>query len=78
VETVAIQPEFKPGLFEAKAGVATPSGKAIRLVNENAQFVIRGVLVEAEPENTKVDVEADMKAGEKAGVKANVNRSGEK
>jgi len=48
VETIAIQPEFKPGPFEASVGVATPSGQAIRLVNENAQFKVRGVLVAAE------------------------------
>jgi YbbR domain-containing protein len=48
VETVAIQPEFKPGLFEARVSLATPSGKAIRLVNESAQVLVRGVLVETE------------------------------
>ncbi len=48
VETIAIHPEFKAGPFEAKTGVATPTGKAIRLVNENAQFMVRGVLVAAE------------------------------
>ena len=59
VETVAIQPEFKLGAFEAKVGVASPSGKAIRLVNENAQFVVRGTLVEA-------DMKEEMKGvGEK-------------
>lgn len=45
VETVAIQPEFKQGPFEAKAGVASLTGKAIRLVNVKAQFLIRGTLV---------------------------------
>jgi YbbR domain-containing protein len=45
VETIAIQPEFKAGPFETKVGVATPSGQAIRLVNDNAQFVVRGMLV---------------------------------
>jgi len=45
VETIAIQPEFKPGAFEAKVGVATPTGKAIRLANDKTQFTVRGVLV---------------------------------
>jgi len=48
VETIAIQPEFKPGLFEATVGLATPSGQAIRLVNENMQFKVRGTLVAAD------------------------------
>lgn len=58
VETIAIQPEFKQGPFEAKVGVATPSGQAIRLVKENAQFVVRGTLVEADTENAKADMKA--------------------
>jgi len=58
VETVAIQPEFKLGAFEAAVGVATPSGKAIRLVNENAQFTVRGTLVEVELQGEKVDMKA--------------------
>ena len=62
VETVAIQPEFKLGAFEAKVGVATPSGKAIRLVNENARFIVRGTLVEVGLQGEKVDMKA---AGEK-------------
>ena len=45
VETTAIQPEFKAGPFEAVVGVASPTGKAIRLVNENAKFRVRGTLV---------------------------------
>jgi YbbR domain-containing protein len=45
VETTAIQPEFKAGPFEAVVGVASPTGKAIRLVNENAKFRIKGILV---------------------------------
>lgn len=45
VETIAIQPEYKPGLFEAKVGVASLTGKAIRLVNDKAQFLVRGTLV---------------------------------
>ena len=45
VETTAIQPEFKAGPFEAVVGVASPTGKAIRLVNENAKFRVRGILV---------------------------------
>jgi len=40
VETIAIQPEFKEGAFEAKVGVASLSGKAIRLVNDKAQFLV--------------------------------------
>jgi len=45
VETTAIQPEFKAGPFEAVVGVASPTGKAIRLVNENTKFRVRGILV---------------------------------
>jgi len=45
VETIAIQPEFKVGAFEAVVGIASPTGKAIRLVNENVKFKVRGVLV---------------------------------
>ncbi len=45
VETIAIQPEFKAGPFEVVVGVASPTGKAIRLVNENAKFRVKGILV---------------------------------
>ena len=45
VETTAIQPEFKAGPFEAVVGVASPTGKAIRLVNENVKLRVRGTLV---------------------------------
>jgi len=45
VETIAIHPEFKEGPFEVKVGVASLTGKAIRLVNEKAQFLVRGTLV---------------------------------
>ena len=45
VETTAIQPEFKAGPFEMVVGVASPTGKAIRLVDENAKFRVRGILV---------------------------------
>lgn len=45
VETTAIQPEFKAGPFEAVVGVASPTGKAIRLVNGNTKFRVRGILV---------------------------------
>jgi len=48
VETIAIQPEFKEGEFEAKVGVASLTGKAIRLVNEKAQFLVRGTLVKSD------------------------------
>ncbi|MDT8376482.1 MAG: CdaR family protein [Mariprofundaceae bacterium] len=48
VETTAIQPEFKAGPFEAVVGVASPTGKAIRLVDGNAKFRVRGVLVHQE------------------------------
>lgn len=47
VETIAIQPEFKEGAFEAKVGVASPTGKGIRLVDAKAQFTVRGTLVPA-------------------------------
>jgi len=45
VETTAVQPEFKPGPFEVVVGVASPTGKAIRLVNDKAKFRVKGVLV---------------------------------
>ena len=53
VETTAIQPEFKAGPFEAVVGVASPTGKAIRLVNEKSKFTVRGILV---PQDTNPDV----------------------
>ncbi|MDX8403775.1 MAG: hypothetical protein R8K54_05140, partial [Mariprofundaceae bacterium] len=59
VETTAIQPEFKPGPFEAVVGVASPTGKAIRLVNEKAKFTVKGVLT-----RQNVD-EAVVKEGKK-------------
>ncbi len=52
VETIAIQPEFKAGPFEVVVGVASPTGKAIRLVNENAKFRVKGILVHRD-ENPK-------------------------
>jgi len=45
VETIAIQPDIRPGQFEAKIGIASPTGKAIRLVNENVRITVRGILV---------------------------------
>lgn len=44
VETTAIQPEFKPGPFVAVVGVASPTGKAIRLVNDKVKITVKGIL----------------------------------
>lgn len=57
VETTAIQPEFKPGPFEAVVGVASPTGKAIRLVNEKAQFTVRGILIHQNMDEAAVNGE---------------------
>jgi len=53
VETIAIQPEFKEGAFEAKVGVASPTGKGIRLVDAKAQFTVRGTLVKTMKQGVK-------------------------
>lgn len=45
VETTAVHPEAKVGLFEMKVGVESPAGKAIRLVDSNVRFVVRGRLL---------------------------------
>ncbi len=44
VSTTAVHPDAKPGAFEVKVGVVTPVGKAIRLADGGAVFVVRGVL----------------------------------
>jgi len=44
VSTVVVQPELKPGSFEVVVGVETPAGRAIKLVNEDAKFTVRGIL----------------------------------
>ncbi len=44
-ETTTVRPEVKTGLFEIRAGVQSPSGKAIRLVDAGVQVIIQGVLV---------------------------------
>ncbi len=59
VETIAIQPEFKQGEFTASTGVASPTGKAIRLVDEKAKFIVKGTLVYQE--ETPVAVEKEKK-----------------
>ena len=45
VETTAVHPEAKPGPFEVTVGVESPTGKAIRLVNPNSKFTVRGSLM---------------------------------
>lgn len=47
VETLAVRPELKPGPFVVQVAVASPAGKAIRLVNPDARFTVRGILVNA-------------------------------
>jgi len=44
VKTTAVHPEIKPGPFEMKVGVESPTGKAIRLVKPDAKFTVRGRL----------------------------------
>jgi len=44
-ETTMVRPEVKMGPFEIRAGVQSPSGKAIRLADAGIQVTIRGVLV---------------------------------
>jgi len=45
VETTAVHPEAKVGPFEMKVGVESPTGKAIRLVEPNTKFTVRGRLL---------------------------------
>jgi YbbR domain-containing protein len=45
VETTAVRPEPKAGLFEVVVGVESPAGKAIQLVKAKARFKVRGLLV---------------------------------
>jgi len=45
VETTAVHPEGKNDVFEVTVGVESPTGKAIRLVNANAKFIVSGRLV---------------------------------
>ena len=44
VDTTPIRPDLKNGPFEAKLGIESPSGKAIRLENAKAQFIVQGTL----------------------------------
>ncbi len=44
VKTSLIRPDAKPGSFEKSVGVESPAGKAIRLVNPDAKFKVRGSL----------------------------------
>jgi len=45
VKTTAVLPETKVGPFEIKVGVESPTGKAIRLVDPNTKFTVRGRLL---------------------------------
>jgi len=45
VATIPIRPELKVGEFEARVGVESPSGKAIRLEDAKALMTVRGILV---------------------------------
>jgi YbbR domain-containing protein len=47
VETSPIRPDLKPGAFETKTGVESPSGQAIRLVDSKVQVVVKAILVKA-------------------------------
>lgn len=44
VETTQLNPELKPGPFEIKAGVESPSSKAIRLADNKITITVKGVL----------------------------------
>ncbi|GAV19951.1 YbbR-like protein [Mariprofundus micogutta] len=48
VETTPIRPVLKAGTFRAISGVESPSGKAIRLVENNVRIEVRGVLVQTD------------------------------
>jgi len=45
VETTAVHPASKPGVFKVTVGVESPTGKAIRLVEPNIKFTVHGRLV---------------------------------
>ncbi|NWF37634.1 hypothetical protein F3F96_00580 [Mariprofundus sp. NF] len=47
VDTSPIRPELKRGPFKVKAGVESPSGKAIRLVDNNIEIEVKGLLFQA-------------------------------
>jgi len=44
VESTAVHPQIKPGAFEMRVGVESPTGKAIRLVDPGTRFTVRGIL----------------------------------
>lgn len=44
VETTAVNLEAKDGVFKVTVGVESPAGKAIRLVDTNAKFIVSGKL----------------------------------
>lgn len=50
ISTAVVHVQLKPGPFEATLGVETPAGKAIKLVNADAKFTVRGVLKFENPE----------------------------
>jgi len=45
VETTAVHPDAKDGVFKVTVGVESPTGKAIRLVDTNVKFIVSGSLV---------------------------------
>jgi len=48
VDTSPIRPELKNGSFRVKAGVESPSGKAIRLAEDNIEIEVKGELFQTE------------------------------
>ncbi|MDX8393077.1 MAG: hypothetical protein R8K21_00635 [Mariprofundales bacterium] len=44
IDTLAVRPKLKNGIFEITAGIATPSGMAIRMKKPDIQVKIRGWL----------------------------------
>lgn len=45
VETAALRPPLKAGPFTVQASIVSPSGKAIHLESEKAQFQVSGILL---------------------------------
>jgi len=60
VNTGPVRPELKSGPFEARVGVESPSGKAIRLENAKAEFTVRGMLKDAS-QDAPIGPEGDTK-----------------
>ncbi|MFQ5356367.1 MAG: YbbR-like domain-containing protein [Mariprofundaceae bacterium] len=62
VKTPLIRLNAKPGFFEKSVGVESPAGKAIRLVNPDAKFKVRGSLQANIAFDNSSDVDASIAA----------------